>query len=494
MDIIIERSRIIVQPYQKGLSPSLEKKLSLFDPTNWTYKDQLFLINSIERKLFIPRGIGVDDVMMSLENDGIYGYKVQDNTLTSYTEPRKVDIVIRPHIEIRDRHQQESIKFLTRDEVPQRFLNIDTGFGKTFCSTAATAYYKYTTLILVHSSALMLQWERVIKEYTFVPKDKIITLQGSDSVERIMKKPAKHIFYICSIHTFSILAQEFKLEAFIEHIKCGVRITDEAHRLYVANAYIDMMSNIKYNIYLTATPTRSDDQESQLYFRITKTIPKFGEYTVELNRHADVKNVYINTYPSGWEQIRAKTKQGFSAIKYEDFIFKNPRRRLYFIMIAKRLVEKLLDHDPDAKILILMAKNDNIKVMAEALEQRLGIKIGTFTSLINKPEKKREQLTRNVIISTVLSSGDGLDLKGLRAIIVFVPFRSPVTLHQLIGRLRRIEGKALYYFNIIDEGYNDCVRQANVRNNQLRKKAKSITNMELPMSLVFEGLGENETS
>jgi superfamily II DNA or RNA helicase len=90
-----------------------------------------------------------------------------------------------------------------------------------------------------------------------------------------------------------------------------------------------------------------------------------------------------------------------------------------------------------------------------------------------------------LVFSTVKSAGAGIDIKNLRCLLVFTPFKSEVMLHQLFGRLRSIPGKAVFYFNVIDEGFGDCVRMANYRNNWLKRKAKSITNMDLMMKDVF---------
>jgi superfamily II DNA or RNA helicase len=485
MTITIERTRMILDPYVLGCSPTLEKKLSVFDIVERKYTDKLFLYDQTNKRLYVPKGMGIIDLGQTLENDDIYEYKIVDKAKDTYIEPRTAKIVLRPTIEARDEHQKRSIEFLLKEDNPQKFLNIDTGFGKTFCSLAATAAYNCPVLILVHSIALMMQWEKVIKEYTFTPKNKVIRVAGSDMIVKILKNKPEHTFYICSIHTLSKLAKEGTLDIFLSHIKCGIKITDEAHKLYVSNAYIDLMSNIKLNYYLTATPQRSHIKQDAVYIRITKAIPKFGEYTVELNKNAHVKNVFINTFPSNWDQIRCRTQQGFSALKYEDFVFRNPRRKLYFILIAKRLVQKMLNHDPECKILILLSKNSHISFMAESLKTYLGLDVGQFNSLIKNIEEKRKQLKKNIIISTVQSSGDGLDLKDLRCIIVFTPFKSGVTVHQLLGRLRRIEGKAIFYFNIIDEGFQDCIRQANLRANFLRKQSKSYTNIDMSMNDVL---------
>ena len=101
------------------------------------------------------------------------------------------------------------------------------------------------------------------------------------------------------------------------------------------------------------------------------------------------------------------------------------------------------------------------------------------------PDKKAKQLNQNIILSTLKSSGAGMDIKNLRCIINFVPFKSTVLLHQLMGRLRYIEGKALFYFNIVDDGYENITRQNVKRQYFFRSKAADIKNMRLDMNVLL---------
>jgi hypothetical protein len=106
---------------------------------------------------------------------------------------------------------------------------------------------------------------------------------------------------------------------------------------------------------------------------------------------------------------------------------------------------KILSQDPEDKILIVLSIRDNINEIARLFKTNDGFKCGIFTNDTD-PDKKIKELNKNIILSTLKSSGAGMDIKNLRCIINFVPFKSSVLLHQLMGRLRYIEGKALLQY------------------------------------------------
>jgi hypothetical protein len=151
-----------------------------------------------------------------------------------------------------------------------------------------------------------------------------------------------------------------------------------------------------------------------------------------------------------------------------------------------------LKEDPEAKILIVLSIKDSINEIARLFKQNDRIDCGIFTT-DSDPAKKAKALNKNIILSTLKSSGAGMDIKNLRCIINFVPFKSTVLLHQLMGRLRYIEDKALFYFNIVDEGYENIVRQNFKRQYFFRNKAADIKDMRLNMNVLLSMLYKEKT-
>ena len=476
-------SRIKIFPYHKGDSPTLERKLSLFDYRTHELTITAYLISVRDECIYVPRGFGITEIQKLLESDNYYDTRIICDNF--YPPNNTIDIRFKPGIGAKDEHQIDSVSFLVKDfpDSDQKFLNIDTGFGKTFCSIKASSLLGYRTMVVIDKSGLMNQWISKIKEYTYCKDDDICIIQGRDSLESAIingENKIRYKYYICATQTLAIAGEEDRLNEFIKSNDIGLKIIDEAHEMMKANTIIDLSCDVKYNFYLTATPQRSDSLEDLLYSKITKTFKRFGAYTVNLLKYTYVKNVFINTFPSPFHQRISKTRNGFSSIIYEKWVFKSDRKVVFVYLICRYIAMELLSRDPDAKILFVFSINDNIKKISDLFYKNDRISCGIYTN--ENMKLKAKALDKNIILSNIKNCGAGMDIANLRAVVNFVPFKSPVLLHQLFGRLRYIDGKALFYFNVIDEGYKDIVKQNFYRQKFFKTKSKNITNIRLNMN------------
>lgn len=489
--LYVKRSHLELVPYSLGESSTLERRLSLFDYIEHRITMSLYKYEPNDKTLCIPRGFSVEETLNLLAEDTIVEVDVVD-VRNQTPMGRDISLPIKPGIGARDEHQIKSISFLlNKDSTVQRFLNIDTGYGKTFCTIKAISVIGKCAMIVMANSNLMKQWTDSLKDFTSIKSHEIEIISGRDSIQKAINSKEKAKIYICSTQTLAIMSGENKLDEFVKKCGISIKVIDEAHEMMSAVALIDNGCDVYNNFYLTATPERSDTREAILYSRITKTFERFGGYTSELMQYVHVKNVLINSYPTPWHKRICNTKKGFSGVIYEKFIFKNDRKKTFFYLICKYVCSKILKEDPSAKILIVFSLKESINEIARLFKQNDNINCGIFTTDADK-DKKRKELNKNVILSTLKSSGAGMDIKNLRCIINFVPFKSTVLLHQLMGRLRYMEDKALFYFNIVDEGFENIVRQNIKRQYFFRSKANDIKNMRLDMNRLLSMLYKNK--
>lgn len=476
VNINIYKSRIEIYPYIMGMSQVLERRLSILDYKTKMYTMRLFKIK--DNKLYIPRGFILKDIIKILETDGIYVKDICD--FSDFTNCKNViNLNMKPGIGPKTIHHKDSISYLvnSEDRYKQKFLNIDTGYGKTFCSIKSITILKRPTMIIVDKDGLIRQWISEFKKFTTIKDSDIYIIKGRSTLDKLYKSNKKYSIYLCATQTIDVLAKEDKLQEFVDYAGIGIKIFDEAHEMMKSLFNIDLSCNIDYNFYLTATPERSDSNERILYFRATEQFKRFGEYTTSLNKYIHVRNVIINTFPHKYITMLCRTKNGFSSIIYEKFIFKNERKKLYYFLICHYVVKKMLNSDKESKILIMLNTKNNINEISKMFN-KVGIICGIYTSDLSADKKKKE-LNKNVILSTLKSSGSGLDIKNLRVIVNFVQFKSPVLLHQLFGRLRYIDKKALFFFNIVDEGFDDILRQNIQRQQFFYKKSNDIKNIKM---------------
>ena len=77
-------------------------------------------------------------------------------------------------------------------------------------------------------------------------------------------------------------------------------------------------------------------------------------------------------------------------------------------------------------------------------------------------------------MTTIGSAGVGLDLENLVVTFSLVPFSSEITASQMIGRLRYIEGKEVYHYDFIDQGFKSMYHQRQKRMKIYTYKSKHI--------------------
>ena len=67
-----------------------------------------------------------------------------------------------------------------------------------------------------------------------------------------------------------------------------------------------------------------------------------------------------------------------------------------------------------------------------------------------------------------------IDIKGLSLVINTVPCSSEKVVNQMIGRLRKLDNKEVFFVDMYDEGFSAQRNQASKRLRLYKKKAKQI--------------------
>ena len=128
---------------------------------------------------------------------------------------------------------------------------------------------------------------------------------------------------------------------------------------------------------------------------------------------------------------------------------------MYMCGMIKMIIDPILDKYPDAKILIYLAKLEHIDRFIHIMDKLYNkqMDFGNYTTMIEK-KKKRYEIRKNIIFTTIGSGGVGLDIDDLQCVISLVPYSSNITASQMIGRLRIIKDdwgveKDLFYYNFL---------------------------------------------
>lgn len=465
------RSKIIVKNYQKGDYDKLLKSLSVWDQGTFSYSWCNYLIEGDD--LIIPRGMNLKYLYHIYPNKRV----VYDNSFD-----KQKSVIFKSNYEPRDSKQEESINFLLNDD-DNKMLCLKTGGGKTFCTIYALSKIKKRSMVIVDNDKTMTQWKDEFVKFTSLSENDIYLISGSDSIEKIVKakKDLNFRVFIASHRTISSFATKNgwdKIGELFRILQVGNKVYDEAHVEFKNIFMIDVHTNTKTTIYLTATPGRSNHKEDMVYQNMFKTVPKYGLEEKFQNNYHHIYYIGYNSNPTLTEEAKCQNRYGFSVNDFSDYCFSETKYPI-LLNLVEHFLNLCLKRNEGTKIAILIHKVDHVQKLYDDLTKKFPNKsFGRFCSLVPTKEREKE-LDADIIISTDKSLGKAVDIKNLQYLMMFVPTSSKIVSEQVLGRLRYIEGKKVVYFDFTDLGFNACVKQRQKRKQLLDKKAVAIKSLDI---------------
>lgn len=296
-------------------------------------------------------------------------------------------------------------------------LSLCTGAGKTVLALYIACSLKIKTLVVVHKTFLLDQWEERIKK--FVPLARIGRIQ--QKVEDV---------YNCDIVVGmlqSIAMREYDNDTFRDF---GLVIFDEVH---VVPAPVFSRALLKLSaphmLGLSATPVRRDGLSYVIHWFIG---PTFFEHSLTGKNDVIVKVV---KYLPGRTLLSAATRPNFNLVTATSILCDMELRNA---VIAKHIIELV---DEGRKILFLSDRRAHCEAMKRML---LGTESALYLGGMKTFELKKAE-EKMVLLGTYGLAKEGLDIPTLDTLILATP-RSDVV--QACGRI--LHGKTQFSPIIID--------------------------------------------
>lgn len=237
----------------------------------------------------------------------------------------------------------------------------------------------------------------------------------------------------------------------------GIKIVDEAHLHLKGLLKLDAICNIKHNWYLSATLGRSDMSEDRILNRALKDAERF----IGNSKYEEYQDEYVKVYfqdiyyhPSArlCNQHFKYGSKGLIRATYYNMLM-NYGGGKPFINNIITLIKRTESIIGDGKILILVPIIKTIEAVVEAMHHDPYFNKYTISGVDGSMSitTKRHALESDIIISTSMSMGVGVDIAKLASVINFDQYASPIITEQIFGRLRNLhDGKPKYYIDICD--------------------------------------------
>ncbi|MEB0078410.1 DEAD/DEAH box helicase family protein [Pseudomonas sp. CCI3.2] len=297
-------------------------------------------------------------------------------------------------------------------------LSAPTAFGKTVSAAALIAKRGVNTLILVHRTDLLRQWQERLQAFLDVGKGVIGTIGGGKA------KPT-------GIIDVAVMQSLSRKGVISEKIKdYGQIIVDECHHLS-AISFETLLKNAsaKYVVGLTATPVRRDGQQPIIFMQCGPI------------RHTAARPQSAPRDLSVMPRLLSKPISVAEGSGIQD-VFRHLSSDAE--RTSKIVADIELAFNQGRKVLVLTERTDHVDILEAELRGRID---NVFTLHGRVPKKQR--ITRlselealppdapRVLLATGKLVGEGFDHPPLDTLVLAMPISWKGILQQYAGRLHR---------------------------------------------------------
>ena len=332
-----------------------------------------------------------------------------------------------------------------------------TAFGKTVTAAAIIAQRGVSTLILVHRTELLKQWQERLAAFLGAGKEMVGTIGGGKT------KPTG----VIDIAVMQSLSRQGEVDPRVENY--GQVVVDECH--HVGAASFDAIlrrAKAKYVLGLTATPIRRDGQQPIIFMQCgslrhkaaqpaeapndLRVTPYLIESPIELPREAGIQDVFRHL----------------------------AQDKLRTAAIAKAIISAFRQ---GRKVLVLTERTDHI----DAIQAALAVEVPELFVLHGRLSKRHrakliatlEALLPNaprVLLATGKLVGEGFDHPPLDTLVLAMPVSWKGTLQQYAGRLHREHASKtdVRVIDLVDTEHSALMRMWNKRQRGYRAMGYSV--------------------
>lgn len=342
-----------------------------------------------------------------------------------------------------------------------------TAFGKTVIAAATIARRRVSTLILVHRTELLKQWQERLGSFLKPERDLVGTIGGGKSA------PTGKI----DVAVMQSLSRKGEIDARVEAY--GQVIVDECH--HVGAFSFDAIlrrTKARYVLGLTATPIRRDGQQPIIFMQCgpirhtastpagapqyLEVAPRFRQGPVQIPADSGIQDVFRHL---------ANDEARTEAISAE--------------------VSKAYQHG--RKVLVLTERTEHLEALRVVLD---GHHVAPFVLHGRMSRKQRRALMSElealapdaprILLATGKLVGEGFDHPPLDTLVLAMPVSWKGTLQQYAGRLHREQfGKvSVRIIDFVDTGHPALVRMWSKRQRGYRAMGYRVISDQEPGALL----------
>lgn len=361
--------------------------------------------------------------------------------------------VVKEKFSMRD-YQETILEDILRPHLHSARVDLQTGKGKTYTSLEAQSSLGCRTVIMVPPKYFGI-WEEALKDVYEDIDLRYVRVSGSAELQMMINRGIENdldgidvilisnVTYRAYIDTFERLGDKIDTVGynappprFHEALKVGLQINDEIQEDPGLLFRTDMYTNVAKQIYLSATPFTGNDYVTKM---IDLMLPP--ETCCRLPSYDSYINVVGVLYSEPAIQSRdylTPFKNTYNHARYETQMMKSKKRlEAYNLMVSRILYGQYIsDRIQEQKALVLCATVAFIDQLVKYLKVKYpDIQINEHVA--GSPYARL--MLNDVTVSTIKSSGTGVDIPNLREVILLQATDSKKDNIQILGRLRKLK-------------------------------------------------------
>ena len=344
-------------------------------------------------------------------------------------------------------------EFLMTNPTKSKLVPISMGGGKTFVSMNAIGKLK-KRLAVVILARFIDKWVSDIAQIHEAKAEDILVIKGSKHLSALihMAKEGefayKYVVFSAETLQMYITAYENDPESCVDSYGCspielfpllgiGVMLNDETHMGWHNIFRIIIYSNVEYQIGLSATLVAEEDVIRRAHRVIYPSSCIYGDSMI--SKHIDVFAISYGMR----EEVRRLIKTSnygsthYSHTAYEQSILKRADlTHLYFKMIRSCAEDYYItDYKDKDKLIVFVATVQMATKLVKHFQEHYP---GKIVNRYCEEDPYENLMTADIIVTTVISAGTGVDIPNLRTGIQTVSISSTASNLQSYGRLRHL--------------------------------------------------------
>lgn len=375
----------------------------------------------IDDYLNMPRGC--EDAIREVFQSKNIPISIEDNT--QHGVPIKASFVgeLRPE-------QHEALQNLSRFD--NGTLSATTAFGKTVTAAALIARRKTNTLVLVHTKALLQQWQQTLCRFLDIelPTEESLHKRGRRkkiSPVGTLDSTGNHLNGIVDVALLQSCLEEDSVKPFMHSY--GMVIVDECHHVsaFTFENVLRLISP-RYVYGLTATPIRKDGHQPIIFMQC-------GPIRYQANKQqSTISRVLVPRFSS----YRHLSEDPITFQRLTDFLIADETRNQLIVSdVCKALAE---GRSP----IILTSRTSHVDILTQLLANYCQHVI----PLTGSASAREKRLTMErlhaippneslIIVATGKYVGEGFDFPRLDTLMLAIPVSWKGIVEQYAGRLHR---------------------------------------------------------